>query len=290
MIGIWKSYSSLNDEQKQMLQTKSVDGEYSPRALIEMLKPLAEFDKKSDSARMGLGCTGALLVVAAVIFVCANPFGGFFSYVLAAICAGLATALIVLVTKLSKGDLSNNMRLVALPFFAVLQEDMEPGETARVTLDLSSPTSEEKLVKKTDPYEKGAYHRVIDSIYEDEWFDGSAKLADGSRLDWTIAEEITVSQRTKRNARGKHKTKTRHYKRVTMSVQVALPAKVYSVDTGAAAPPDAKIRAREGAKRTTLRVSRRIKLKSEDPIHPRVFLDLIADAYQRAMPAKGGAS
>jgi hypothetical protein len=290
MIGIWKAYSALTPEQKTILEHKAVQGEYSPRALVEILQPLATFDKKSDSARMGVGCTGVIFVIVTAFFVCGNPFDGLFSYLLAALSAGIAAALFVLVTKLSKRDLSNNFRLVALPFFAVLQEDMDPGEKASVNLDLSSPTSEEKLVRTSEPYAKGSYYKIVDALYEDEWFAGSALLADGSTLHWEIAEEVTESKRTKRNARGKHKTKTKYHKRVRMTIDVALPSKIYAVDTSAPGTTDAKVRAKEGAKRTALRVTRRIKVKSGDPIHPRVFLDLIADAYRKARPAQGGAS
>jgi hypothetical protein len=291
MIGTWKAFMSLTPEQKEVLEHKSVKGEFTPRALIEMLQPIAAFDKKSDKTRMGAGCTALLLAGAAIFFVCGNPFGGVFSYVLAGITAGLSTVLFVMVAKLATRDLSNNFRLVALPFFAVLQEDMRAGETATINLDLSSPTSKEKLVRTAEPYEKGAYYKVVDSIYEDEWFDGSARLVDGSTLAWSIAEEVTVSKRTKRTSRGKHKTKTRTYKRVRMTVDLALPSKTYAVDPGAAgAATDAKVRAKEGEKRNTLHLSRRIKVRSENPIHPRVFLELIADAYRRARPAEGGAS
>jgi hypothetical protein len=149
---------------------------------------------------------------------------------------------------------------------------MRAGETATINLDLSSPTSKEKLVRTAEPYEKGAYYKVVDSIYEDEWFDGSARLVDGSTLAWSIAEEVTVSKRTKRTSRGKHKTKTRSYKRVRMTVDLALPSKTYAVDPGAAGTAtDAKVRAKEGEKRNTLHLSRRIKVRSENPIHPRVF-------------------
>lgn len=288
MIGVWKAYSALTPEQKAVLEHKTVQGDYSPRVLIEMLHPLAAFDKKSDSARMSVGCTAALFVVATGILVCANPFGGAFSYVLAVVTLAIAVALIVFVTKLSKRDLSNNFRLVALPFFAVLQEDMEPGVKVHVDLDLSSPTSEEKLANKSEPYARGSYYKIIDSTFEDEWFKGAARLADGSTLHWDIAEQVTESKRTKRNARGKHKTKTKYYKRVRMTVDVALPSRTYAIDPGAPVEYAAKVK--PGEKRTSLRVTRRLKIKSGDPIHPRVFLDLIADAYRRARPAKGGVS
>lgn len=290
MIGIWKAYSALTPEQKTVLEHKTVQGEYSPRALIEMLGPLAAFDKKSDSARVGVGCTGIVFVIVTGFLVCGNPFNGALSWILAGLTAIIAAGLFVLVTKLSTRDLSNNFRLVALPFFAVLQEDMEPGAKVNVNIDLSSPTSKEKLVRTSEPYEKGAYYKVVDSLFVDEWFDGSARLADHSVLHWEIAEEVTESKRTKRTARGKHKTKTKVHKRVRITVDVGLPSKVYAVDASVAPGTDAGVRAKQGDKRTTLRVTRRLKVKSGDPIHPRVFLDLIADAYRRAMPAKGGVS
>jgi hypothetical protein len=290
MIGIYKAYSALTPEQKDVLQHKFLRGTYPPRALIEMLRPLAEFDKKSDKARVGVGCTGAALLVAGGILACANPFGNAVSFILATPCILAAIALIVLVTKLATRDLSNNFRLVALPFFAVLQEEMEPGRAIEVNLDLSSPTSKDKLVRKGEPYARGAYHKVVDSFYEDEWFQGSAKLADGSKLSWAIAEEITESACTKRNARGKHKTKTKYRKRVRITVDVGLPSKAYDIDVDGATHSGTRIQTRPGEKRTTLRVTRRVKIKSNEPVHPRVFLDLVADAYRRARPVEGGAS
>ena len=289
MIKTIKAFRALTPEQKAILEHKTVSGRHSPRSLIESLQPLAAFDKQSDKSRIGLGCTGAVLVFVALIFICANPFPRALSLFLALVAAGGATALIIMTVKLSKLDLSNNFRLVALPFFAVLQEDMEPGEEATIDLDLSSPTSEEKLVEKKEPYKRGSYYKIVDSLFEDEWFSGSARLADGRTLGWSITESITESKRSKKNARGKHKTKTKYYKRVAMTVDVALPSKTHAVDEAAATSPDSKVRAKQGEKKTTLRVTRRLKLKSEDPIHPRVFLDLIADAYRKARPAKGGA-
>jgi hypothetical protein len=236
-----------------------------------------------------MGCTTAALFVLAFVLLIVAANVSPFLLVLPVAALGGAIYLLVTVLKLKKLDLSNNFRQVAMPLFAVLKEDMEDGATLNVRLDLSPPTASPKKTGTGKPYKEGVYYKVVDTTFADHWFGGGARLADGSLLQWTIADDVVESARTKRTARGKHKTKTKYRKLTTISVDVALPKKEYSV---AALPAEEgeKVRVKDGEKRTSLHLEKKVKSRSIDPIDPRAVFDAISEVYRRARPAGAAGS
>jgi hypothetical protein len=280
----FKALKALNPEQEAILRQKTLSGSYTPRAALALLRPVAEFDRLSDTARTSVGCWAAALgVVAFISFVITmNGFRWAIPVVIAAL--GGMIYFIVAFVRLKNLDVSNNLRQIAMPFFAVLNEDMDKSEKLRFRLELSEPTAKTKKTGESAPYKLGAYHKVVDTTYKDDWFDGSARLTDGSLIDWSVSEEIRASARTKKTARGKYKTKTKYYKSCLLSVEVALPNKEYAVRSFASDEGE-KIRLKEGEKRTTVRLSRKLKLKTNDPFDARELIGLIAEAYKRVKPA-----
>jgi len=291
MFEALKARRSLSPEQRSLLETKQLAGEYEPGALVALLRPIAEYDRLSDKARTPMGCsTAALFVLSFVLLIVSANVSPFLLPLPLAALVG-AIWLLVTVLKMKKLDLSNNFRQVAMPLFAVLREDMEPGATVNVRLDLSPPTAKGKKTGTGKPYDVPGYRKVVDTAYVDPWFGGGARLADGSVLQWTVTDDVVASERTKRTARGKIKTKTKHRKTTTIAVDVALPKKEYAVAALPAAEGE-KVKVKDGEKRTALHVEKRVKTKSLDPIDPKEIFDTIAEAYRRVRPAgaEGSAS
>lgn len=286
--------NALTPEQKAVLQEKRLEGSYTPQAMLALLRPVSEFDRLSDKSRVGIGCWSAVFFVLAVVCLIVTANGVIPWLLGAPLILGLLGAFLfflVTVIRLSKVDLSNNFRQIALPFVAILREDMEKGEPMQMKLDLTAPTAKTKKTGESDAYALGVYYKVVDHFYRDAWFEGSAWLADGSSVSWAIVEDITESMRTKRNARGKHKTKSKYRKICHLAVDVTLPHKEYSV--GAAEPSiDAKVKVKPAEKRTTLRLTRKVKIKSNEPWDVRALIELVAEAFRRAKPAApaGGAA
>lgn len=283
MFEALKALRSLSPEQKALLETKQLAGEYEPARLIELLRPIAAYDRVSDKARTSMGCGTAALFVLSFVLLILTLNGIWLVAPLLLAALGGAVYLLVTVLKLKKLDLSNNFRQVALPLFAVLKEDMEPGATMNVRLDLTSPTAKAKKVGTGKPYERGVYHKVVDTTYRDSWFGGGTRLADGSLVQWDVTDDVVESKRTKRTAR-KIKTKTKYEKRSTITVTVALPHKEYAVSS-LPADEGEKVKVREGEKRTTFRLSKRVKTKSADPIDARELFDIFSEAFKRVRPA-----
>src|SRR6185295_17019058 len=151
---------ALSPEQKKILEHQKVSGKHTPRALLDTLRALAEFDALSDKSRTRIGVWIGLCVVALVVSVIMAANGLTFMLIVAVAAVALAIYLAFNLRRLSKLDLSNNFRTVAMPFFAVLNQDMAAGTELDVELDLSAPTAKNKKGKTDLPYKKGAYHKV----------------------------------------------------------------------------------------------------------------------------------
>ncbi|MGQ0800133.1 MAG: hypothetical protein ACT4NL_08495 [Pseudomarimonas sp.] len=201
---------------------------------------------------------------------------------------GLLVVLIGIEVKLSRLDVSNNLRRVALPFFAVLREDMARDEPLEVSVDLTSSMTTAKKQRTDKPYERDFYHKVVDTHYLDPWFSGSARLADGSRLRWEVIDEVLHSSRTKRNARGKTKTKSKVAKCSVLRAIVSLPTGNYQYSEAQGTPSGTRIAASRDDRRTSVKLSRKVKTRGDDPFDVGQLIELVSSAYRRVKPATVG--
>jgi hypothetical protein len=288
MFAAFRALQQLSKTQREAIESKQVSGAYPPSLLLENLRALSEFDRLADKWRGTATIALPLLAVAAVFtFVIALNAT---RYLLPLPIALLGAAVVIGVSllRLRKLDISDNVRGVALPFLAILKQDIAATQRIRVRLDLAVPTDKRKQVEVLPAYERGPYHKVVDTLFADAWFEGSARLADGTVLRWRVRDDVRESKRTKRNARGKYKTKTRHYKRSEIDVVVSLPTKRYLVGEIADASGQ-RITVRRDVKRCTIKLQRKLKVKSLDPIDPRFLIDAISTAYRSVSPAGSAA-
>lgn len=278
VIQVWRS---LNAEQKQILVDKRIDASRPVDELLTLMKPLAACDTLADKARTKFGCSFALAIVVTI-------FGGIFLLNVGGIVGGIVGLLLVAVTItlgyfyfwMKKIDISNNFRQFVLPVLSVFREDIDASKPVTIKLDLSSPTHKSKQQSESAPYSKGVYHKVIDCIYRDPWMTAEAVLVDGTKLSWSVTDVIRERKKTKRNPRGKYKTKTKYSKKTNLEVTVGLRKKMYDVT----APMESELSADE--KRSNVTLERQIQSASLDPIAPRSLVDLIAAVYRNASLTK----
>lgn len=282
-MSVLSVYRSLTAEQKQLLGTKSADLNRPVDELLALLKPLAACDRMADKVRTKLGCTfgiGIVLTIALGIFFLNTGWGLVATVVFVAVVALMIGAGFFW-SWTKRIDLSNNFRDFALPVLTVFREDFDASRPLQLHLDLSPPTSAKKKQSEGAPYAAGAYYKVIDTMYLDPWMSAEGTLTDGSKLSWSITETIRERKKTKRTPRGKIKTKTKYSKKTHLEVSLGLRKKAYDVVSevpGAETTSDAK--------RNTTKVERQVKTGSLDPIAPNALIDLIADIYRSARPAK----
>lgn len=281
-MNAWQAHRSLSAEQKQLIASKTVDLNRKPDELIALLTPIASYDSVVDKMRKPLGCTGALAIVACIplfFLFSGSDWGPLFGILFFAVFA-IAVAALWGWAWTRKVDLSDNLRGTGLPLLSIFREDFARDEPVHVRFDLRPPTDKTKKQSESEPYKHGAYYKIIDTMYTDPWMDGEAVLQDGSAMKWSIVDSIRERKKTKKNPRGKIKTKTKYTKKTEIEVSVALRTKTYAITP----PGDAEIK--RGEKKNVVTVSRRIRSAALDPIHPTAFVELVANVFQRVRPAE----
>lgn len=275
----WKTYRSLSAEQKQILSRKQLEVNRPVDELLALLKPLAACDTIANKSQTRFGCTFGIMIVMSIAGAILFSNLGWSASTLLAIAAFLVVTVVSgwFYFWLRGIDVSNNLRSFVVPVLALFREDIDPKSPVHLRLDLSQPIAKQKKTGESEPYKQGPYHKVIDTTYVDPWMSAEAVLVDGTKLGWSVSDRIRERKKTKRNARGKYKSKTKYTKKTDLDVQLALRTKTYAV-------PDAEVSS--DGKRSKVEVQRSIRTESLDPIDPRALVDAITDVYRAARPAK----
>jgi hypothetical protein len=259
-VGFWgervseikSAFKALSPEQRAVVEQQGCSGAHSTDEWLELLTAVAEFDKKADEVRAGAG--------------------GFFARRFA-----------------RRHDLPFGLRLFALPLLPILREDHDPGTPLDLKLDLTGPEQNSKVIRTSDPYKKGAYHKIVDTFYDDPWIEGHAKFVDGTDLRFSVIDHVRSQSKTKRNPRGKIKRKTKAKKKTELAVTVTFPARNYAAAKSQASQ-SADIRkesVKAGEDRTVVRLSKVVELARTDGVpQPEHLLELVAEAYQRVDPSR----
>lgn len=281
-MGAWSTYRSLSAEQKQILSQKQIELRRPVDELLALLKPIAACDTVANKSQTKFGCTSAVLFVVAFValFFLAN-FGIAAMIAGELLLAGAAVATLAFWIWLRGIDVSNNLRGFVIPVLALFREDIDPKSPVHLRLDLRKPNDASKKVSESDAYKKGVYHKIIDTTYADPWMTAEAALTDGTKLWWSVTDRIRERKKTKRNPRGKYKTKTKYRKITELDVQVGLRTRTYAI-AGDGVTTDGK--------RSKVEVQRSVRSESLEPIDPRALIDAVTDVYRAARPAKKEAS
>jgi hypothetical protein len=242
------AFKALTAEQQAIVRDRRVAGERSADDWLKLLGPVAEFDRQADATREG--------------------GGGFWARRYA-----------------RKHDVPNGLRWFAVPLTLILREDQDPEKPLALRIDLSGPLQPQKLVNTSQPYRKGAYHKVVDSFYDDTWLEGHAHFADGADVHFTVTDHVRSSSKTKRSASGKTKRKTKSKKKSQLSVTLSVPKRNYTLAAGGRDVPKEAVK--DGSNRTVVKLSGTMPQPNADAVPPiRMLLELISGAYERVEPAR----
>jgi hypothetical protein len=92
-----------------------------------------------------------------------------------------------------------------------------------------------------------------------------------------VTDRIRERKKTKRNPRGKIKSKTKYTKKTDVEVTLALRTKTF-------VPSDGKVSS--DGKRSRVEIQRSVRSESLEPIDPRALIDAITDVYRNARAVK----
>ncbi len=274
MLKAWKIFRSLNAEQRSIVEQKQINLNRPIGELVELLGPIADMDTNMSNAGCSTGCT-MFIVVALCIGgnILANAFNlpGPVHLIWTLLCAFLFFAPLVIYLKTRNFNVSDNMRVTALPLLHLLREDADPGEAMHLEIDLREPMSKEKLLRTEKPRE-----RMSQSFYRDPWMNAELILVDGSRLRWSIDDMLRHRTVTKKARSGKWKTKTKDSRKCSVDVELTVRNKSYEVRGASEA----------GEKKSTVTASRTMKVDGANPTDPKVIVEVITEVFEKLSPAK----
>ena len=159
-----KAYMALNTLQRRLLKEKQLTGNYSLPDWLNLLGGLVSYDEHGDKLRRFSGIVFLAMIVP-VFFSIVYP-----TLLLITIPIWLASGLLWLLTR--KLDLSNHLRLFIMPLITLLGDDLKPGQTLNLRMDLRGGTKEGKKTDKRRPYNRGVYYKIVETLYQDPWLSG----------------------------------------------------------------------------------------------------------------------
>lgn len=283
-----RTHRSLSDEQKTILKERKIDGSRTVQEFIALIEPLATHDEDADKWRWAIGCAAPFAYAAAgvsAVLTLMIPLLGVPLLVFLA----LSIAFTIARTWLGRFDLSNNLRGFALPFFMNLEENAAPGGEIDVALDLRPPTHKSKIVHR-EKYRGGGAWKVVETHFEDSWFQGTAPLFDGSTLHWNVEDRLIELKRyevtERRNKQGRSLlAKFKYNKQSVVSIRLSLPRKGYEIAEVSGTP---EVEVEQTYESIDVKVVRKYQSETNEPIPLSVLLDAVSEAHRQIRPVRRG--
>lgn len=286
-MNIISEYFSLTPPEKQFLTSKQITDEKTADQWLQFFAKIRSFDFKNDKNRnrsFWVGCLGLILI--------------FVSFFLMTVIIGfviLPMGLLMLIGGLifyfffKKFDVDSEvLKKSVIPLIKVLKEEMSPQAKLKMRLDVRGFQQNEKLLRQSNPYNRGAYYKIVDSFYKDQWFDGETYFADGTKIIWSIENFVKNSTKSKQNPRGKTKTKTKAKHRSIINLQAAVLKKNYRY------PPRLKEKNNQQAilTRSTkdhdwIKIRKSVKHPVGNTFTVVDFIHTVAVVYQKATQMRG---
>ena len=219
--------NDVNALANAMVAAKKISGQWPLNELLAIFDTLTTYDVriKAKTARIKKFTTSAFIAFAVSIvltIIVANiapTFGGVtIALMVITLVGGIIGA--ILKSRCQKQDLRNEFRAYVRPLLEHLQDDLKKDSPVNLELDLSPVEQKQFRKGKSDPYSAGIYHKCYDEHFERNFLTLKLRLSDGNRLMLTGAEFLTKTSKTKKNPRGKLKTKTIHKKRVLFDARL----------------------------------------------------------------------
>jgi len=221
--------ADLTPAARQAIETKKISGSWNAKALLKLLGELQRWDlgveerKKAAHKRViGSGIAMVVSVFALFAFIIFE-----FWYIGLPITIGLIVFFVMSLRAekaLKAVDVPDEYRTIIRPLLRQLSQDIDPNEKVRVECDLAGTT--ESKAKGTKDIGKRSYQSAKLTVYEDPLCHLRLPLLDGTEAVFSIDNTTHKVVGTKRNSRGKTKTKTKWKKVTTLTASLIPPQRL----------------------------------------------------------------
>jgi len=226
--------ADLTPAARQAIETRKISGSWSAKALLKLLGELQRWDlgveerKKSAHKRVIFSCIAMVVsIFLLLVFISFDLW-----YIGVALTIGLVVFFVMSLRAkyaLKAVDVPDEYRTIIRPLLRQLSQDIDPNEKVRVECDLAGTT--ESKAKGTKDIGKYSYQSAKLTVYEDPLCHLRLTLLDGTEAVFSIDNTTHKVVGTKRNSRGKTKTKTK-WKKVTTLTASLIPPQRLNWDAG----------------------------------------------------------
>lgn len=185
---------------------------------VQLEAKVAKFKKLATIGFIGVFISFFLTILGANV----NPTVLVLAILLLLISLVVGIVGLVLKSRCGKLDLQDDFRKYVRPLLESLQDDLKKDTPVSLELSLDPVEKKQFSKGKSDNYSVGVYHSCCDYYFERDFLNVKLRLNDGNRLMLTGTELLIKTSKTKRNPRGKYKTKTTYKKRVTFDVRLSV--------------------------------------------------------------------
>jgi hypothetical protein len=223
-----KIYQKLTDDERNILESRTVDGKYTVKDWYRLLKHLALMDGFADKARKSY--PNAFIASGIITF---------FTLIFAINAAGFVVGLIISLLPLGALgltyyyyktfkdiDLGNQLRLFIMPALNLLSHKVPRRAKIEMTLNLNPIAREENKVDEEviDSPPEPHLKKKIHNYFQLPWLSAKILLKDGSLLVFTVEEQVRERKVVKYH---KNKRKTKYKSKHTLRLKLAAPKKRY---------------------------------------------------------------
>ncbi|MBI3652368.1 MAG: DUF3784 domain-containing protein [Acidobacteria bacterium] len=292
-MSFWKalqSYQALTADQKIFVQEKNISGTYTPAQWLVFFNKIAAYDALRDASKskfIGLGCGCAALTLASVII-------GFMTLYLLPLAIVMVIALVIFLVFFAKHrkDVPNHLRQFIVPLLHLLREEMKSRQPVFLHVDLRGGTLAEKKYSEqlSATGRQAQLHgsKIKEEYFANQWLVGSAKLADGTLLQWQVFERLRKRAEGKRRSSGKYKTKTKFKVKTRVEAKLIFNHRVYTVAAPIGHDAQHTIVIKPGVRKDKVSVRRVLVSDQADGMTPLgELLEAIASAYRAVKPTGG---
>jgi hypothetical protein len=269
------------------LAAKKVKGSWTLKRLLYLLDSLAKYDIHVEKKRKNYGWASAVFALASIASLIIWGFLEFDMLGYATLVFGLLFVFsMIAYNGYSKKDLPNDFREYLIPLLKLLSGDIEERSKIALNMDIAKLQNEKYSKGKKSLAPKAPYNKMTLERFERPLVTMALHLRDGNRLLMERFESLTVITKSKKNPRGKTKTKAKYKKTVSTRMRLAVNGKVYAALKTSAKAAGAGISAKMGANRITLDLKMAEKGGVDIGMKPDLSISQIGLLYSRIAPAK----
>jgi hypothetical protein len=224
--------NQLSPAARAVAESKSINGEWDYATFGEVLQQVLAFDTVVDKR-------AAFRVGAMVVCIITAFIGTIVGVILldeemetvgwVLLSVGLASipgaiAFGVMWRKAKKWTLPEDNLKAMIQLFRTIYRDLHPNGKIQARIDLAGLTPEKRGPLRALP--AAGWMRQEQAVYQDPWCYLRFRLRDGYAVSLRQRDEVTELRRTRRNARGKQKTKAKYRKLCRVTVTLVPPEPV----------------------------------------------------------------